>query len=47
MEVEGETMKAFVYSLVAVAAVSILASVLLSDLDWSSATRFTLQFVRL
>ncbi len=40
-------MKAFVYSLVAVAVISILSSVVLGDLDWSSATRFTLDFVRL
>jgi hypothetical protein len=47
MEIEGETMKAFIYSLIAVAAISILSWVVLSDLDWSSATRYTLQFVRL
>ncbi|MGY9001283.1 MAG: hypothetical protein ACKVIK_15305 [Rhodospirillales bacterium] len=40
-------MKAFIYSLVAVVAISVLASVWLGELDWSSATRFTLQFVRL
>ena len=43
----GRTMKAFIYSLVAVVAISVLASVWLGELDWSSATRFTLQFVRL
>lgn len=47
MEIGGETMKAFIYSLIAVAAITMLAAVLLGDLDWSSATRFTMKFVRL
>jgi len=47
LEIEGETMKAFIYSLVAAAAITILAAVLLGELDWSSATRFTMKFVRL
>ena len=43
----GKTVKAFVYSLVATAVISVLAAVILGGLDFSSADVFQLKDVRL
>jgi|TARA_B100000315_G_scaffold259263_1_gene314604 hypothetical protein len=47
LEIKEKTVKAFIYSLIATAAISIIAAVILSGLDFSSADVFQLKDVRL